>query len=195
MCIALYFIFVSYFSILIRLTKLSLSCVSRLSFLHPLSFLAALFSLSNVLVFVTISLLCFGFSVFRNLTVHAINTFYLFWYRQIIFGFAFFNFSHSLLNLVSYLQCFMISVQCAFVCLQLRHPLCICSFLFLFLCVFLFSSFLLYRLFLYCLTVFQCSAPPCALTSHLWSAVCPMCHITLARTFFAFGSFLCLSFI
>lgn len=63
---------------------------------------------------------------------------------------------------------------------------------FLFLCVFL---FLIYLLFVYCLTVFPCSAAPCALTSHLWSAVCPMCHITLARTFHLFWLFLVLSFL
>lgn len=60
LCVHSSLFFVSYSLILIRLTKLSLSCVFRLSFLHSLSFLAALFFLSNVLVFVTISL-CFGF--------------------------------------------------------------------------------------------------------------------------------------
>lgn len=46
---------------------------------------------------------------------------------------------------------------------------------------------LLYLPFLYCLTVFRCFAAPCALTSHLWSTVCPVCHVILARTF-VFGS-------
>lgn len=58
---------------------------------------------------------------------------------------------------------------------------------FLFLCVSC-SCFSLLFAFLYCLTVFLCLAAPCALTSHLWRTVCPMCHITLARTF-VFGSF------
>lgn len=52
----------SVLSVLIRLTKLSLSCVYRLSYLHFLSFLAAHF-LSNVLVFVK-SLLSLWFLVF-----------------------------------------------------------------------------------------------------------------------------------
>lgn len=82
---------------------------------------------------------------------------------------------------------FMIFVRCGYVCLQLQHPLYVCLFLFSFSVCFS-SCFPSLFTFLYCLTVFLCLAAPCALTSHLWSAVCPMCHITLARTF-VFGSF------
>lgn len=64
------------FWIFIRLTKLSLSCISRLSFLHSLLILAALF-FSLWCAGVCNNLTLFGFW-FCNLTVHAINTCYLF---------------------------------------------------------------------------------------------------------------------
>ena len=78
-----------------------------------------------------------------------------------------FYFLHSLLNLLFYLQS-----------LWFLSSLCVCNFSILSASAHFFFSicvsvlvFLIYLLFVRCLMVFQCSAPPCALTSHLWSAV------------------------